>query len=149
MIAHCPYCNNDVQGQAAFEKHHCTEGEEQKIASTISKASEQVAFIYQHYPQAVCNDGILLQKAMMIFPYKSVRYVYEPEHNNIGLIAENYLDFIYALKRCGTLTRCGRAFRRAHPELTDRYPFKSEQRELDYHISKQKWVEIGHAEPQL
>jgi hypothetical protein len=144
MIIQCGYCSMSFPSQAAFEQHRCQEGEQKRIASTITKANLQVAFIYEHYPQAICNDGILLQKAFMTFPFKSVRYVYEPEHNNVGLVAENYLDFVYALKHASTWTRCGRAFRKAHPELVERYTAKGEQRELDYHISKQLWFEQSH-----
>ena len=122
------------------------ESMEEQIISMISKTSEQVDYILSRTPQALDNNGVLLQKAFKLFPVYSNRYIYDPANLQVGFIASSYDDFIYGLKHCETITRCGRAWRRNHPEAAEQYEAKQQERQEEYRFSTHFWKQESNAQ---
>ena len=112
---------------------------EQKAIVTIRKTTEQVDYIYTHFPSALNNDGVLVEKCLQYFPLKSARAVYDQQTKQVTLTA-SIDDFFYCMKHVGSITRCGRAWRSKHTLSPDS---KSAEREAQFAFSKGYWRKEG------
>ena len=137
----CPYCKQDIP--IKDYDAHLTESHPEaiidRIRYTITKAKDQVDYVLQREPAARNNNGVLLQKVFKLFPINTARYVYSPSTKEIGLLAESYEDFIYAMKHAETITRLGRAWRKAHPEADQ--GSKPDERRVEYGFSTAYWAQ--------
>ena len=136
----CKYCIQwlPIRDYEQHMQQHIPQINERTI-STITRAGDQVDYILTHIPQAMNNNGVLLQQAFKLFPFKSARYIYSPAEARIGIEAQSYEDFIYALKHCETITRLGRAWRKEH-KIGDNKDPKQGERKVQYGLSTLFWA---------
>lgn len=142
MKIQCTCCQPNAFIEAKnFDKHIAEVHSEvyaERAMNAIDKASKRVDYIYTHFPEAINNNGILLQKYFRVFPIYTIRYIYEPQNKRVGIEAETWSDFVYAMKHSETVTRLGRAWRMKH-SVVDSGP-KPLERDYEFNWSKAHWA---------
>ena len=118
MTINCYYCDaplpESVYDQHCIKEH--PESIEQRALFAITSAQDQVAYIYDHYPETRRDNGLLLLHFAKGYP----KLVLSQDKDAITLSAP-YSDFFYFLKRANSITRLGRHIRqpkRTGEELT-------------------------------
>ena len=109
----CPHCNAEIP-ERSWDKHIAEKHPEQIIhyaLLAIETAEDQTRWIYEHYPETLHDNGLLLFHFAKGYP-KLRLY----EENNKYIIQAPYDNFFYFLKRANSITRLGRHIRQ--PERT-------------------------------
>ncbi len=83
---------------------------EETALMAIDTAEEQVAYVYEHHPEARQSNGRLMLLALKGYRPAEVR---SWENGDASIIVSSYMAFGDLLKHCGSLARLGRAIRRA------------------------------------
>lgn len=104
---------------------------------TITKTTEQVAWVLEHVPAARQNDGVLIERCMRYWPFLNTRIIYDPTTQHLSLDAP-YEDFIDAMRHIGSITRIGRHIRSRHKEWGYQSHIGAE-REIEFQFSKMYW----------
>ena len=113
---------------------------EAKALYTIHRTKDQVSYCYEHYPATVANNGALIERMLMLFPYRNAKVFYNPANKRITLEAD-FADMMYIFKHMETITRLGRSYRakKQQPLMTS----KAAERSVQADWSKRYWSDEG------